>query len=210
MGRRRQPEGSVGFGLRIVFSPPWLPRPSLAFSGYRPIIPVHAPHVVVHPRPTRTEQTPKPQPLPTPAPPEKTSNKSVDVDPHWYTGHTEQHESPVFAAGPEDFAGWQRPFKRFRAAPHDVWLMSQPVVHNNQHVWVSDTGVYTLPLYRISGMYAPANAEFSTQSFAVPATGLAGTATSTSFSGHFRAIFGHFRADSHAFPSSGRPAPFVL
>jgi hypothetical protein len=27
--------------------------------------------------------------------------------------------------GPEDIAGWSRPHKRFRAAPHDVWLMSQ-------------------------------------------------------------------------------------
>jgi len=52
--------------------------------------------------------------------------------------------------------------------------MSQPVVHNDQHVWVSDTGVYALPLYRIAGMYAPANGEFSTHLFAVPAAGLTG------------------------------------
>lgn len=35
--------------------------------------------------------------------------------------------SSASQAGPEDLAGWQRPFKRFRAVPHDVWLMSQPV-----------------------------------------------------------------------------------
>merc|ERR1712066_104964 len=76
--------------------------------------------------------------------------------------------------GAEDLAGWQRPFKRFRAAPHDVWLMSQPVVYNNRHIWVADTGVYALPLYRISGIYAPANGEMSTRSFPLPPEGIAG------------------------------------
>ena len=38
----------------------------------------------------------------------------------WWVSSTSQ-------TGPEDLAGWRRPFKRFRAVPHDVWLMSQPV-----------------------------------------------------------------------------------
>ena len=67
-----------------------------------------------------------------------------------------------------------RPYKRFRAVPHDVWLMSQPVVFNQQHIWVSDTAVYTLPMYRVAGVYAPANGEFSTKYFAVPEGGLSG------------------------------------
>lgn len=41
--------------------------------------------------------------------------------------------------------------------------MSQPVVYNSMHIWVADTGVYTLPLYRVAGIYAPANGEFSTK-----------------------------------------------
>ena len=77
--------------------------------------------------------------------------------------------------GPEDLAGWRRPMKRFRAVPHDVWLMSQPVVFEDQHVWVADTGVYAVPLYRIAGVYAPANGEFSSRAFTV-GTGGAGSA----------------------------------
>ena len=46
--------------------------------------------------------------------------------------------------GPEDIAGWSRPHKRFRAAPHDAWLMSQPVSYSDRHVFVADTGVYTV------------------------------------------------------------------
>lgn len=67
--------------------------------------------------------------------------------------------------GPEDFSGWQRPFKRFRAVTENVWLMSQPVVYNEQHVWVADTGVFSIPEYRIAGISAPANGEFSTKPF---------------------------------------------
>ena len=50
--------------------------------------------------------------------------------------------------------------------------MSQPVVYDQRHVWVSDTAVYTVPLYRIAGIYAPANAEFATRPFALPASGI--------------------------------------
>ena len=52
-------------------------------------------------------------------------------------------------------AGWARPHKRFKAAPHDAWLMSQPVSFAGRHVWVADTGVYTVPEYRIAGITAP-------------------------------------------------------
>ena len=65
----------------------------------------------------------------------------------------------------EELQSWSRPYKRFRAAPHDVWLMSQPVFYQQMHVWVADTGVFTLPAYRLAGISAPANAEFSTQLF---------------------------------------------
>jgi hypothetical protein len=78
----------------------------------------------------------------------------------WWVGTQDQ-------TGPEDFSGWTRPYKRFKAAPHDVWLMTQPVVYSNRHVWVSDTAVYTLPLYRVAGVYAPTNGEFSSKPFQV-------------------------------------------
>ena len=39
---------------------------------------------------------------------------------------------------------------------------------NASHLWVSDTAIYQLPLYRLAGVYAVANGEFSTKTFAVP------------------------------------------
>jgi len=80
--------------------------------------------------------------------------------------------SSATQTGAEDLTSWQRPYKRFRAVPHDVWLMAQPVVFKDRHLWVSDTGVYTLPLYRLAGVYAPVNGEFSTSPFPFPAAGL--------------------------------------
>ena len=57
--------------------------------------------------------------------------------------------------------------------PHDVWLMSQPITFGERsHLWVSDTAVYELPMYRLAGVYAPANGEFSTRPFVVPTGGL--------------------------------------
>lgn len=47
--------------------------------------------------------------------------------------------------------------------------MAQPVTLDAQHVWVGDGTVYTLPEFRIAGLYAPANAEISTDAFAMPA-----------------------------------------
>jgi hypothetical protein len=59
--------------------------------------------------------------------------------------------SAATATGPEDLPGWRRPFKRFRAVPHDVWLMSQPVAFGERsHLWVSDTAVYELPMYPLT------------------------------------------------------------
>ena len=85
----------------------------------------------------------------------------------WWVGSKTQR-------GPEEIQAWRRPFKRFRAAPHDVWLMSQPVTYDDRLVWVADTGVYTLPMYRLAGIRAVANGEFSTDAFAVPAATLGG------------------------------------
>ena len=47
--------------------------------------------------------------------------------------------------------------------------MAPPVPHAEQLLWVGSTGsVYTLPMYRIAGIYAPANGEFSSPVLTVP------------------------------------------
>eukprot|EP01043_Picozoa_sp_COSAG02_P029919 COSAG02_NODE_1883_length_10535_cov_4.902070_10_plen_480_part_00 len=72
-----------------------------------------------------------------------------------------------------DVAGWRRPYRHTHAAPHDAFLMAPPVPFDDRLLWIGSTGsAYSLPSYRIAGMYAPANGEFNTPAFAYPATGL--------------------------------------
>jgi hypothetical protein len=55
-----------------------------------------------------------------------------------------------------------------QATPRDVSLMAQPVLSPafpDQHVWVDNGTVFTLPQFRMAGLYAPANAELSSQRF---------------------------------------------
>ena len=70
--------------------------------------------------------------------------------------------------------GWTRPFAAAgyagtHAAPHDIWLMAQPLVSPNRdsHIFVADGSVWQLPLYRLAGLHSPANVEFSTIEFQV-------------------------------------------
>eukprot|EP00040_Diaphanoeca_grandis_P030981 m.184414 g.184414 ORF g.184414 m.184414 type:complete len:512 (+) comp32187_c0_seq2:119-1654(+) len=68
-----------------------------------------------------------------------------------------------------DTLAWRRPYRRTHAAPRDAFLMAPPVQFRDELVWVGSTGlVYTLPLYRIAGVYAPANGEFNTVAFTMP------------------------------------------
>ena len=67
-----------------------------------------------------------------------------------------------------DTSGWRRPFRGFHAAPHDAFLMAQPVPFRNLLLWVGWGSVYTLPAERVSGIYAPANGEFSSPAFTMP------------------------------------------
>ena len=68
-----------------------------------------------------------------------------------------------------DTKGWRRPYRRTHAAPKDAFLMAPPVPHGDELVWVGSTGyVYTLPMYRVAGLYAPANGEFNTPVFTMP------------------------------------------
>ena len=38
-----------------------------------------------------------------------------------------------------------------RAAPANVWLMANPVVFNDAHLFVGDGAVWSLPIYRLAG-----------------------------------------------------------
>ena len=89
-------------------------------------------------------------------------------------------------------AAWARPFRRqgyagrrHRLAPNvgELFTVGGPLFRDH-HVWVSRTAVpgppardaalLGVPAYRLAGMFAPANAQFSTPAFAVPnATGAA-------------------------------------
>ena len=72
-----------------------------------------------------------------------------------------------------DVAGWRRPYRRTHAAPHDAFLMAPPVPFNDRLLWLGSTGsVYSLPMFRIAGIYAPANGEFNTGVFTYPAAGV--------------------------------------
>lgn len=74
-----------------------------------------------------------------------------------------------------DVQQWHRPFRNTRAGPRDVPLMAPPVLSPafpGQHIFLDNHSVYTVPQFRIGGLYAPANAEFSTQSF--PGSAVAG------------------------------------
>ncbi len=67
-----------------------------------------------------------------------------------------------------DVMWYERPFRQSKFAPHDASLMAQPVVYNDTHVFVDDGQVLGVPLYRVAGLYAPANGVFTTKSFAMP------------------------------------------
>ena len=77
-----------------------------------------------------------------------------------------------WVAGVSDAANtsaWRRSHRRTKAAPRDAFLMAQPVGYADSMLWVGSTGsVYTLPQFRIAGLYAPANGEISTQAFTMP------------------------------------------
>jgi|EP01049_Picozoa_sp_SAG25_P012304 hypothetical protein len=62
-----------------------------------------------------------------------------------------------------------RRYRRTHAAPRDAFLMAPPVEHEEQMLWVGSGTVYTLPSLRLAGIYAPANGEFSSLAFTMPA-----------------------------------------
>merc|ERR1711924_468652 len=66
-------------------------------------------------------------------------------------------------------AGYSRSFTTVtaHASPHDTWLMAPPVMSpdGDSHVFIGSARVWSLPSYRLGGLYAPANAEFNTPPF---------------------------------------------
>ena len=65
---------------------------------------------------------------------------------------------------------WERPYRDLAhpATPRDVSLMAQPVItpaFPQQHVWVDQGQVFTLPQFRLGGLHSYANAEFSSREF---------------------------------------------
>ena len=87
----------------------------------------------------------------------------------WFIGPTNGHIAEV--------PGWQRPFQAAtamgyqRACPTNAWLMAPPVLYQNEHVFVADGAVWSLPMYRLAGLRAPANGEFSTAPVMLGGTG---------------------------------------
>ena len=80
---------------------------------------------------------------------------------------------PPPSGDPCDVMGWQRPFKRLKINPQDpgynsASMMAQPVVWNDQHIFVDDGMIASVPLFRLAGVYAPANGVFTTHPFTMP------------------------------------------
>ena len=51
--------------------------------------------------------------------------------------------------------------------------MANPVVHKNSHLWLGSTGVaYSLPLFRIAGLWSESNAEVAVGPLALPTQAL--------------------------------------
>ena len=51
------------------------------------------------------------------------------------------------SGNPTEMTEWRRPYRDTKAAPHDIWLMEQPVTTATAHVWVDNGIVWGLPLY---------------------------------------------------------------
>lgn len=109
----------------------------------------------------------------------------------WFVGPRSQDASEI--------PNWNRPFAQAsalgtqRAAPLSVWLMAPPVVYTPTspssllqasasassssspdpiHLFVADGTMWYLPLYRMAGLYAPANGEFSTPQMMLTKAGM--------------------------------------
>lgn len=68
---------------------------------------------------------------------------------------------------------WRRPFRSTHAAPHDAFLMTNPIVYMDSHLWLGSTGAaYSLPLFRIAGLWSESNAEVAIGPVVLPENAL--------------------------------------
>ena len=68
-------------------------------------------------------------------------------------------------------SAWRRPFRDTIASGNSVFAPA--LTTDTHHVWASGpTGASALPIYRVAGIRAPANGEFSTRQFEYPSEGL--------------------------------------
>ena len=77
-------------------------------------------------------------------------------------------------------SAWRRPFRDTVAS---TGVFAPALTTDTHHVWASGpTGASALPIYRVAGIRAPANGEFSTREFEYPNEGLW-------INGEFRTLF---------------------
>jgi hypothetical protein len=155
-----------------TIEPDQLDPPDLEFYRTRPFYLGNTSRIVAH----TLQYAPGP-PLSVVGPaygrqPLKCKNTSLGVLCHGPHIHEEWWVGPASGA-PEELAGWRRPYRSTPAAPLDAFLMSQPATIDDKHVWIGSGRVYSLPLYRIAGLYSPSNAELVTTPLVVPSDPLA-------------------------------------
>jgi hypothetical protein len=72
-------------------------------------------------------------------------------------------------ASAANLTAWRRPARFTRMAPENAYLFAQPGLVGTgaatRMVWVGSGAVYTLPLHRAVGLYAPANARVTLPAF---------------------------------------------
>ena len=72
-------------------------------------------------------------------------------------------------ASAANMTAWRRPSRFTKMAPENAYLFAQPGLvgtgRATKMVWVGSGAVYTLPLHRAVGLYAPANARVTVSAF---------------------------------------------
>eukprot|EP00936_MAST-01D_sp_MAST-1D-sp1_P001361 g1361.t1 len=94
-------------------------------------------------------------------------------DPHWCHGPHMYEEWWTLRSGASaaDMSprAWRRPARLTKMAPENAYLFAQPGLVERagamKMIWVGSGEVYTLPLHRAVGLYAPANARVRVPAF---------------------------------------------
>jgi len=78
------------------------------------------------------------------------------------------HLSTEWWMSTNGMATWRRPYRDVVAGGECAYIFHSPVVCDDTLVWLQDGRAWGLPVDRIAGAHARANAEFSTPPFTVP------------------------------------------